>query len=94
MSGNESTNNQKSRGRLIPYTVIICAVQGDPMAMDQVIGHYNPYIVFLSRRNVRDEEGYLFTMPNPEIEACLTSRLVQAVVRFKIIHRSSQSNEI
>jgi len=58
--------------------------------MDQVIGYYNPYIAYLSRRNVRDEEGFFIKMPNPEIESRLTSRLVRAVVRFKIISRSSQ----
>jgi len=76
--------------RLIPYAVIICAVQGDPTAMDQVVGYYNPYIAYLSRRNVRDEEGFFIKMPNPEIEARLTSRLVRAVVCFKILSGPSQ----
>jgi hypothetical protein len=76
--------------RLIPYAVIICAVQGDPTAMDQVISYYNPYIAYLSRRNVRDEEGFFTKMPNHEIEAQLTSRLVRAVVRFKILSGPSQ----
>lgn len=76
--------------RLIPYPVIICAVQGDPTAMDQVIIHYNSYIEYLSRRNVRDEEGFFVMIPDPEIEAQLTSRLVQAVVRFKILSGPSQ----
>ncbi len=77
--------------RLIPYAVIICAVQGDPTAMDQVIGYYNPYIAYLSRRNVRDEEGFFIKMPNPEIEARLTSRLVRAVVCFKILGGPNQA---
>lgn len=76
--------------RLIPYPVIICAVQGDPTAMDQVIVHFNPYIAYLSRRNVRDEEGFLIMITDPEIEAQLISRLVQAVVRFKIITETNQ----
>ncbi len=77
--------------RLIPYAVIICAVQGDPIAMDQVISHYNPYITYLSRRNVRDEGGLIIKMPNPEIEAQLTSRLVRAVVCFKILGGPNQA---
>jgi len=77
--------------RLIPYAVIICAVQGDPIAMDQVISHYNPYITYLSRRNVRDEGGFFIKMPNPEIEARLTSRLVRAVVCFKILGGPNQA---
>ncbi|MEA4812612.1 MAG: helix-turn-helix domain-containing protein [Anaerolineaceae bacterium] len=76
--------------RLIPYPVIICAVQGDPTAMDQVIVHFNPYIAYLSRRNARDEEGFLIMITDPEIEARLISRLVRAVVRFKIITEANQ----
>jgi len=76
--------------RLIPYPVIICAVQGDPTAMDQVIVHFNPYIAYLSRRNARDEEGFLIMITDPEIEARLISRLVRAVVRFKIITETNQ----
>ncbi len=76
--------------RLIPYAVIICDVQGDPTDMYQVISYYNPYIAYLSRRNVRDEEGFFTKMPNHEIEAQLTSRLVRAVVRFKILSGPSQ----
>ena len=90
MTGQGFENELRSTKRLLPYPVIICAVQGDPTAMDQVIGYYNPYIAYLSRRNVRDEGGLIIKMPNPEIEAQLTSRLVRAVVRFKIISRSSQ----
>ena len=90
MTGQGFENELGSRKRLLPYPVIICAVQGDPIAMDQVIDHYNPYITYLSRRNVRDEGGLIIKIPNPEIEAQLTSRLVRAVVRFKFISGSSQ----
>jgi hypothetical protein len=90
MTGQRFENELRSTKRLVPYPVIICAVQGDPTAMDQVIVHYNPYIAYLSRRNVRDEEGFFVKIPDPEIEARLTSRLVRAVVRFKIITETNQ----
>ena len=85
MTDRSYENKSWQRKKLLPYPVIICAVQGDPTAMDQVIVHFNPYIAYLSRRNVRDEEGFLIMITDPEIEAQLISRLVQAVVRFKII---------
>jgi hypothetical protein len=90
MTGQGFENELRLTKRLLPYPVILCAVQGDPTAMDQVIGYYNPYIAYLSRRNVRDEEGFFVMIPDPEIEAQLTSRLVQAVVRFKILSGPSQ----
>ena len=89
MTGQGFENELRSTKRLLTYPVIICAVQGDPTAMDQVIGFYNPYIAYLSRRNVRDEDGYFMRLPNAEIEARLISRLVRAVIQFKIKTRSS-----
>lgn len=91
MSVQKFENEPIPTNRLIPYAVIICAVQGDPIAMDQVISHYNPYITYLSRRNVRDEGGLIIKMPNPEIESRLTSRLVRAVVCFKILGGPNQA---
>ena len=91
MTGQGFENELRSTKRLLPYPVIICAVQGDPTAMDQVIGYYNPYIAYVSRRNVRDEEGFFIKMPNPEIESRLTSRLVRAVVCFKILGGPNQA---
>ena len=90
MTGQGFENKLRSTKRLLPYPVIICAVQGDPTAMDQVIVHFNPYIAYLSRRNARDEEGFLIMITDPEIEARLISRLVRAVVRFKIITETNQ----
>ena len=80
MTGQGFENELRSTKRLLPYPVIICAVQGDPTAMDQVIGYYNLYIAYLSRRNVRDEEGFFTKMP----------RLVRAVVCFKILGGPNQ----
>jgi len=90
MTDRSYENKSWQRKKLLPYPVIICAVKGDPIAMDKVIGHYNPYIAYLSKRNVRDEEGFFFRVPNPEIESRLTSRLVCAVMQFKIISESNQ----
>lgn len=33
-----------SRNNLLPYPVITAAVQGDPDAVNRVIGHYSGYI--------------------------------------------------
>ena len=39
-----------SRNNLLPYPVITAAVQGDPDAVNRVIGHYSGYIAALSTR--------------------------------------------
>ena len=38
-----------SRNNLLPYPVITAAVQGDPDAVNRVIGHYSGYIAALSQ---------------------------------------------
>ena len=46
-----------SRNNLLPYPVITAAVQGDPDAVNHVIGHYSGYIAALSTRTSYDPQG-------------------------------------
>ncbi len=46
-----------SRNNLLPYPVITAAVQGDPDAVNRVIGHYSGYIAALSTRTSYDPQG-------------------------------------
>lgn len=89
MTGQTFEPQTRHMRKLVPFRVIVCAVAKDPEAMDQVIAHYNPYIIHLSNRPTRDEDGYFVRLPNSEIKARLISRLVRAVVQFKIKTRSS-----
>jgi|GEM_PF-3585766 hypothetical protein len=69
---------------LLPYAVIVGAVAGDPCAMRQVLDHYDSQIDYWASCLFRDEEGNCFYAPNEEIRDRLTSKLMQAVLRFKI----------
>ena len=89
MTGQTFEPQTQHMRKLVPFRVIVCAVAKDPEAMDQVIAHYNPYIIHLSNRPTRDEDGYFVRLPNSEIKARLISRLVRAVVQFKIKTRPS-----
>ena len=89
MTGQTFAPHTRHMRKLVPFRVIVCAVAKDPEAMDKVIAHYNPYIIHLSNRPTRDEDGYFVRLPNAEIEARLISRLIHAVVQFKIKTRSS-----
>ena len=44
---------------LLPYPVIVSASQGDILAMNVVLCHYEPYIARLSMRTSIDEYGNL-----------------------------------
>lgn len=82
MYGNPILNKSNDERGLIPFTTIINAINGDCIAMDQVLDHYDNQMNFLSTCHIRCEEGYLIPMINMEIKDRLTSRLVQAITRF------------
>ncbi len=55
--------------KLIPYTVILAAKQGDPDAMRQILQHYDRYISFCSQRILSDEYGNQFLLVDDEIKS-------------------------
>lgn len=69
---------------LLSYTMIIKAISGDPLAIDHITNHYDQLMDYLSTCHIRSEEGYLVPMINMEIKDRLTSKLVQAIMRFSI----------
>ncbi len=69
---------------LLPYPVIIAATKGEPQAMNIVVQHYAGYIAHLSMRNLRDERGNTYYGIDEDIRDRLRSKLMQAVLIFKI----------
>ena len=76
-------NNPNERG-LLPYPVILAATKGDPDAMKIVMQHYASYIAHLSTRKVRDEYGNTYYGIDEDIRDRLRSRLMRAVLSFKV----------
>ena len=69
---------------LLPYPVIIAATKGEPQAMNIVVQHYASYISHLSMRMLRDERGNTYYGIDEDIRDRLRSKLMQAVLIFKI----------
>ena len=69
---------------LLPYPVIIAATKGEPQAMNIVCQHYVDYIAHLSMRKLRDEQGNTYYGIDEDIRDRLRSKLMQAVLIFKI----------
>ena len=76
-------SEQDERG-LLPYPVIIAATKGDPEAMNIVVQHYESYIASLSMRKLRDERGNIYWGIDEDIRDRLRSRLMRAVLSFKV----------
>ncbi|WP_048801116.1 helix-turn-helix domain-containing protein [Streptococcus constellatus] len=69
---------------LLPYPVIIAATKGESQAMNIVCQHYAGYIAHLSMRKLRDERGNTYYDIDEDIRDRLRSKLMQAVLIFKI----------
>ncbi len=78
---NTKINNERA---LPPFNTIIEAINGDSSAMEKLLAHYDKEICLLATCHVRSEEGYLIPMINMEIKDRLTSKLVQAVTKFRV----------
>lgn len=78
------SNNENAESGLLPYPVIIAATKGDPEAMNIVVQHYESYIASLSMRKLRDERGNTYWGIDEDIRDRLRSRLMRAVLSFKV----------
>jgi len=74
---------QDERG-LLPYPVIIAATKGDTDAMAVVMRRYEGEIADLSMRKLRDERGNTYYGIDEDIRDRLRSRLMRAVLSFRI----------
>lgn len=83
MNGTNGNTLQDERG-LLPYPVIIAATKGDPDAMALVIKRYESYIADRSMRKLRDERGNTYFGIDSDIQDRLRSKLMQAVLTFRI----------
>lgn len=79
----EKTDYSELRG-LLPYETIVQAVAGNYDAMETVLAHFERQINFLSRRLFCDDDGNPFYGTDMDIKDRLTSKLMQAVILFKI----------
>ena len=77
-------NTEQDERGLLPYPVIIAATKGDPEAMTAVVKHYESNIAYLSMRKLRDERGNTYYGIDEDIRDRLRSRLMRAVLSFKV----------
>lgn len=66
--------------KLLPYTVIIAAKNGDPEAMEKVLTHYDKLIDYHSRRTVYDEYGNPHTAVDPEIKHRIQAKIINKII--------------
>ena len=76
-------NNEKDK--LLPFQVIEAASNGDADAINQVLQHYESYIITLSTRTLYDEFGNPHVCVDEGIRRRLQTKLITAIVSFRIV---------
>ncbi len=66
----------KQTKALLPYQTILQASQGNPIAMETVIGYYRPYMATLAKRESVDGEGSIDMEMMRRLEAKLTAKVL------------------
>lgn len=76
----------KHNGR-IAYQTIVEAKHGDPDAIQEILRHYERYILHYCRRTVYDENNIPHTVIDEEYRKHIESAYLEAVLLHYDIHR-------
>ena len=81
------TKRCKSKGEknLPPFHIIKAASEGDVMAINKVLKHYERYIITLSTRKMYDEGGRLHYCVDETLRRRLETKLITKILEFKAI---------
>lgn len=75
----------KSNQKVLSFTVIILAVNGDVNAVNQVLQHFEHYINKLSQKTLFDELGNPYIHIEDDIKRLLETKLILAITRFELV---------
>ncbi len=74
-----------NKQNVLPFPIIVLAVQGDVVAMNQILKHFEHYMIKLSQKTLFDEFGNPYIHVEPEIKRTLETKLIMVVLNFKLI---------
>ncbi len=69
---------------MISYEVMVAAVEGDPVAAEKVLEHFDRYIDQLCTHAFVDEGGYVTYGVDGTRKTQLQGKLLAAMMRFKL----------
>ncbi|EAF4531449.1 helix-turn-helix domain-containing protein [Listeria monocytogenes serotype 1/2a] len=74
----------KNKQEILPFPTIVLATHGDVMAMNQVLTHFEQYMMKLSQKTLFDEFGNPYVHVETEIKRVLETKLILAVLNFEL----------
>ena len=78
------SNSGTKHTRLLSFSVIEAAVNGDPDAINIVLRHFSGYIATLSKRYAYDQNGNFVTYYDEDIRRRLETKLILAILNFEL----------
>ncbi|MEJ4462387.1 helix-turn-helix domain-containing protein [Enterococcus faecium] len=78
-------NKQKKRQYLlVPLSIILSALEEDPISIKMILKHYHSYIAKLCLTNGFNEVGQFITYIDEYMLRQLENKLIEAILKFKI----------
>lgn len=77
--------SKKQKYNLVPFDVIKAASEGDIVAIQTILKHYERYIVKLSTRIIRDEFGNSYLCVDEVMKQQLEAHLVVKILSFRLV---------
>lgn len=75
----------KNSQKRLSFPVIALAIHGDAIAINQILKHFEQYIIKLSQKTILDDFGNYTLHIEPEIKSILETKLIMAVLKFEIM---------
>lgn len=72
--------SNKSKYKTIPYETIVSAVNGDPIALNQIVVHFRGFIRSKSIRIYKDSEGNERPCVNEEMQERIEAKLISSII--------------
>lgn len=74
----------KVKQEVLPFPIIVLASHGDVIAMNQILKHFEHYMIKLSQKTLFDEFGNPYIHVEPEVKRMLETKLIIAVLNFEL----------
>lgn len=69
---------------LVPLSIILSAIEGDPISIKMILRHYHSYMISLCISNGFNEAGKSITYIDEFMIRQLETKLIEAILKFKV----------
>ena len=76
--------SKKRQYLLVPLSIILSALEGDPISIKMILKHYHSHIVKLCLTNGFNEAEQFITYVDEYMLRQLEIKLIEAILKFKI----------